>query len=150
MNSISKVLAAAAAAMVMSSAAVAADRSDIEAAVQRWQDAFNAGDGTAAANDVFSESARLLPPDSGPIEGREAIAGFWQAVMDSPANGLELALIDVDIVSDTTAIETGTWSIAVPADGGAETRIGGKTLVIWKLEDDGVWRMTQDMWNDGN
>ncbi|WP_116133209.1 SgcJ/EcaC family oxidoreductase [Tropicimonas sp. IMCC34043] len=127
-------------------AALADSAAEVEAAIAGWQEMFNAGDGQAAANAVFAEDARLLPPGAPMVEGRAAIADFWQTVMDSPAHSLELGLISVDVLGDT-AIETGTWSIMVPTDGG-ESRIGGKTLVVWKKQSDGVWRMSQDMWND--
>ena len=26
-------------------------------------------------------------------------------------------------------------------------QLGGKNLIVWKLEAEGVWRMSQDMWN---
>lgn len=135
--------------MAAGSLAMADDAADVEAAIKKWQDLWNAGDATAAAAQVFTEDARLLPPDGPMVEGREAIAAFWQPVLDSPAKDIELTLIAVDIQGDT-AIETGTWAVTVPADGGGEMQVGGKTLVVWKKGDDGQWRMAQDMWNNGN
>ena len=141
---------AATAALWLAGGTLAADRSDLEAAIQSWQDTFNAGDGRKAAETLYTPDARLLPPDSAMVEGTDAIAAFWQAVMDSPAHDLVLKLVDADIIDDNTAIETGTWTITVPKQEGGEMQIGGKTLVIWKRGEDGAWRMTQDMWNNGN
>ena len=31
----------------------------------------------------------------------------------------------------------------------AEHAAAGKALVVWKKGEDGVWRMSQDMWNNG-
>lgn len=128
-------------------AAVADDAADVEAAIASWPQHFNAGDATAAAEAVFTETARLLPPDEAMVEGREAIAAFWQAVMDSPAHDLEVTPIEIDLLGDT-AIETGRWTITVPTEDGGEARIGGNTLVVWKKGEDGAWRMQQDMWNN--
>ena len=82
------------------------------------------------------------------VEGREAIGTYWQGAMDAGVHSLDLGLIAVEMLGDTM-IETGTWEVTVPAEGGGETQVGGKALVIWKKGADGTWRMSQDMWNDG-
>jgi ketosteroid isomerase-like protein len=53
-------------------------------------------------------------------------------------------------VQGDTMIETGTWAVKAPAeDGSAETTLSGRALVIWKKGEDGIWRMSQDMWVNG-
>jgi len=141
-------LACAMAVMLSASVAFADDTSEIEAAQESWEKAFAAGDGAAAAEAVFTEDARLLPSNSPVIEGREAIGKFWQGLMDAGVNGLDLGLIAVEMHGDTR-IETGTWSVKAPKEGGGEDVLSGKALVVWKKGADGVWRMSQDMWNDG-
>lgn len=131
----------------MASMAVAQETEIIEAAQARWEQAFAAGDGAAAAEAVFTEDARLLPPGEPMVEGREAIAQYWQAGFDMGVKDLQLGLTAVEMVGEDTMIETGTWSVTVPTEDGSTVQIGGKTLVVWKLEADGVWRMSQDMWN---
>lgn len=125
-----------------------ADTSEIEAAQAAWERAFNAGDGAAAAEAMFTEDARLLPSDSPVIEGRKAIGEFWQGLMDAGVTGLDLGLIAVEMHGDTM-IETGTWTVKAPVEGDGEKVARGKALVIWKKGADGAWRMSQDMWNDG-
>jgi len=128
--------------------ALADDTGEIEAAQAAWEAAFNAGDGAAAAAAMFTEDARLLPPDSPVVEGREAIGKFWQGLMDAGVHSLDLGLIAVEVNGDTM-IETGTWAVKAPSDQG-EVDAAGKALVVWKKGDDGVWRMSQDMWNNGS
>ncbi len=129
--------------------AFAADAtSEIETAQASWEAAFEAGDGAAAAAAVFTEDARLLPPDGPVVEGREAIGKFWQGLMDAGVHSLDLGLIAVEINGDTM-IETGTWAVKAPSDQG-EVDAAGKALVVWKKGDDGAWRMSQDMWNNGS
>jgi uncharacterized protein (TIGR02246 family) len=143
-----RLFALAAAAALLGAGAALADQGPIAAAQRSWENAFNAGDGAAAAGAVYTEDARLLPPGEPMVEGRAAIGQYWQGVMDAGVHGLDLNLIAVEMDGDTM-IETGTWSVLVPGDGDADARVGGKALVIWKKEADGVWRMSQDMWNDG-
>lgn len=138
--------AALAAAFLFPSVAPAQD-SEIAAAQALWEAAFATGDGATAAAMAFTEDARLLP-DGGPmVEGRAAIAAYWQGAFDAGVRDLRLGLVAVDMAGDDTMIETGTWTIAVPGEDGAMMEVGGKALVIWKKEADGVWRMAQDMWN---
>ncbi|MCA8881329.1 MAG: SgcJ/EcaC family oxidoreductase [Rhodobacteraceae bacterium] len=143
-----KHLAVAATAALLGAGAALADQGPIAEAQRSWETAFNGGDGAAAAAAVFTEDARLLPPGEPMVEGREAIGKYWQGAMDAGVHGLDLNLIAVEMQGDTM-IETGTWSVLVPGENGGETRVGGKSLVIWKKQADGVWRMSQDMWNNG-
>ncbi len=65
-----------AAVMFFSAGGAFATEAEIEAARAQWMELFSAGDGTAVAEQSFAEDAMLLPPDSPPVEGREAIAAF--------------------------------------------------------------------------
>ena len=118
-----------------------------EAAQSLWEEAFATGDGARAAEMVFTENARLLPDGAPIVEGREAIAQFWQGYFDAGLTNLRLSLIEGELVGEDTFIETGTWTVTVPNADGTTMDVGGKALVIWKREADGVWRMDQDMWN---
>ncbi|MER2509942.1 SgcJ/EcaC family oxidoreductase [Amaricoccus sp.] len=134
-------------ALTLSGPALADDAAEIKAAQASWEAAFAAGDGAAAAEAVFTEDARLLPPGEPMVVGREAIGAYWQAGIDAGFHSLKLGLTAVEVIGDTM-IETGTWSIKFPGmDGGAEGEASGKALVIWKKGADGTWRMSQDMWS---
>jgi uncharacterized protein (TIGR02246 family) len=127
--------------------AMAQDTVAIEAAQARWEEAFATGDGAKAAEMVFTEDARLLPPGAPIVEGREAVGQFWQGAMEAGYRDLQLGLTDVAMVGDDTMIETGTWAVTVPTEDGGTAQASGKALVVWTKEADGVWRMSQDMWN---
>ena len=141
--------AASAAALILSLAApaTAQDTAAIEAAQALAEEAFATGDGAKVAEMIYTEDARLLPDGAPIVEGREAIAAFWQGAFDAGYRDLQLGLTDVEMVGDDTMIETGTWTLTVPTEDGGTAQESGKDLVIWKLEADGVWRMSQDMWN---
>jgi len=128
-------------------AALAQDSAAIETAQALWEEAFATGDGSMAAEMAFTEDARLLPPGEPMVVGRDAIAEYWQAGFDAGVTDLQLGLTAVEMVGDDTMIETGTWMVTVPTEDGGSMQVGGKALVVWKLEADGTWRMSQDMWN---
>lgn len=140
-------LAAVAAVLLPFAGAACADDSAITKAQALWKEAFATGDGAKAAAMAFTEDARLLPDGAPIVEGRDAIGAYWQGAFDAGFHDLELGLVSVDMVGENTMIETGTWSVSFPIEGGGSGSAGGKALVIWKKEADGVWRMAQDMWN---
>lgn len=147
MRKIGRAAFAAAFVVSMAAPATAQDTSAIEAAQALWEEAFATGDGAKAAEMAFTEDARLLPEDAPMVVGREAIGAYWQQGFDAGVRDLQLGLVAVEMVGDDTMIETGTWAVTVPTEDGGTMQVGGKTLVVWKREADGVWRMSQDMWN---
>jgi uncharacterized protein (TIGR02246 family) len=136
-------LACLAGALALAGGMAMADTAELEKAQAAWEAAFNAGDGAAAAEAVFTEDARLMPPGEPVVEGRDAVAAYWQGGFDAGFRDLELGVIAVEIHGDTM-IETGTWSVTLPGEDGTAS---GKALVVWKKGDDGAWRMSQDMWS---
>ena len=62
-------------------APLAAEHHEVEAGIDatnaKLMTAVAAGDAEAAGN-CYTEDAQLLPPNSPPVAGREAIAGVWQ------------------------------------------------------------------------
>lgn len=139
---------AAASLTLATSSAVFATEAEIEAARAQWMELFSAGDGAAVAAQSFTEDAVLMPPDRAPVEGRDAIAAFWQGAFDAGVTGLTLETISIDVIGDT-GIVTGYWTVTVPADGGGTTEISGKELLIYEKQTDGTWRASHDIWNNG-
>lgn len=117
-----------------------ADPTGIEAARDAWEEAFARGEGEAAAEALFTEDAKLLPPDSPLLEGREEIASYWQGAFDAGVTDLRLATVAVEENGDT-AIPTGTWTVSVPTDEGGLADTSGKDLIVYKRSPDGAWLM---------
>lgn len=147
MISVKSVTTAAFLSMLLANCAHVDAPADIAGAQQAWEDAFNAQDGERTA-DLYTENARIYPPNRPTVEGRDSIVEFWQAVWDGGAHSLNLELAEAQVAGDT-AVEVGTWEVKHPkSDGGEDALLSGRTLVVWRRGDDGVWRMSNDMWND--
>lgn len=115
----------------------------IAAVNKHFTDCVNRGD-VAAACTVYTETARLMPPGSPMVRGRQAIEGFWRAAL--PALGVKsakLSTVELEIVGDR-AIEVGEATLALES-GPAKL----KYIVVWKRGSDGAWRWDADIWNDG-
>ncbi|MEM1362745.1 MAG: SgcJ/EcaC family oxidoreductase [Pseudomonadota bacterium] len=130
---------------IFASAAQAGENRAIIDAQALWEATLNGTDADAIAAH-FTPDARLLPQNSGVIEGQDAIVAYWSDLIERPSQ-IELRLVDVDFIGDT-AIQTGTYVLTLTHPDGRETVSSGKTLVVWK-NDDGTWRRAQDMWNEG-
>ncbi len=102
---------------------------------------FNQGDALRAASN-YSDDAEILPPHNPVIEGRPAIAAFFQANIDkyiSFGNDTKWSVVRGDI-----AIEQGVYTVR-------NVRVGqdveaGKYIRIWK-KIDGTWKLYRDMFS---
>lgn len=103
---------------------------------------YNAGDAAAVAA-LYSEDARLLPPEFEMIVGRAAIEAFWKVATDA---GLQLALPDPDIeIEGNIAYVVGPYTFTLP---GETTPFEyGKYVEIWRKMDGGSWKMVVDTFN---
>lgn len=130
---------------ILKSPVLAGENRAIIDAQAAWEETLNGGDANAIAAH-FMPDARLLPQNGGFIEGKEAIVAYWKDLIDMPSQ-IDLRVLDVEIIGDI-AIETGTYALTLTRSDGSQTVSKGKTLVVWK-NDQGTWRRSQDMWNDG-
>jgi ketosteroid isomerase-like protein len=94
---------------------------------------------------LYTESAKVLPPDGPIVSGRPAVEEFWR----SAANALgltEATLKTVDLeVSGDVACEVGEANLKV---GGGAQMVTVKYLVVWMKGSDGHWRLHRDIWNN--
>ena len=91
---------------------------------------------------VYTKGARILPPGSPMITGREAIQAFWAggiAAMNCVSATLETVHAEAsgDMVSEIGK--------AVLTLGSGQT-VEVKYVVLWKQED-GTWKWDLDMWS---
>jgi uncharacterized protein (TIGR02246 family) len=125
----------------VSSAQPAEVRAAIEDGNKQFIAAFGRGDGKAVAA-LYSAGAQVFPPNGDIVQGTEAIANFWQRVMESGIKGVELTTLDVDAQGDT-AHEVGKYTLT--GEGGKPLDTG-KYVVVWKREV-GQWKLHRDIWN---
>ena len=114
----------------------------IEAASQRWEEAYNARD-AAGITSLYAADAVVMPPNAEPIEGREAIHSFWQTVLEENAGVTgQLETVEVHDMGEV-AVEVGSYVDTGP-DG--EHVDHGKYVALWKKVD-GEWKIIRDIFN---
>jgi uncharacterized protein (TIGR02246 family) len=119
-------------------------QSSIADANQNFMNAFRQADAVALAA-LYTEDARLLPPGSLMVSGRQAIQPFWQSVMDMGIKEAKLETVEAESQGDL-AYEIGQFTLTGAQSGGEPIRLSGKYVVVWKNEN-GTWKLHVDIWN---
>jgi uncharacterized protein (TIGR02246 family) len=122
---------------------LASMRLGIDETHRRFEDAFNHGDAAGAARQLYTRDARILPPGSEMLQGRDRIAEYWAAAATSQTGvrRVELSTLELQPLGDGS-YEIGRAMLALA--GGQ--RVTPRYVVIWKQED-GAWRRHVDIWN---
>jgi uncharacterized protein (TIGR02246 family) len=115
-------------------------RASIEQLTQQFVTALKKGDAAAVAA-LYSADAKVLPPESEIIEGRQAIQKFWQGLIDAGVTEMTLQTQEVQAHGDT-AYEVGKYTLTLKG----EKPDSGKFVVVWKREN-GHWKLHRDIWN---
>jgi len=116
-------------------------RSEIEAANKRFAAAFERGDAAELAG-FYSAGARVFPPNTEIVSGKEAIQRFWQGLIDTGVKQIALTTLDAEAHGDL-AYEVGLYTLKA-ADG--KVVDSGKYVVVWKRENK-QWKLQCDIWN---
>lgn len=131
--------------MVLGVAAHARDlKSEIDAANQRFGEAFSRGDAAAVAR-LYTPHATILPPGSDMVTGRDGIQKVWAGVIQSGLKFGALQTVSVEQYGNA-AREIGRFSAEVPNAQKQMTKVEGKYVVIWKRVN-GAWLLDTDIWN---
>jgi uncharacterized protein (TIGR02246 family) len=133
--------------LIAHGAALAAESAEegVKTASAKFEDAFNGGDG-AAVGALYTEDAAILPPDAARVDGKAAIAEFWQGAIDAGLKDLDLQTVEVLDRGDL-AVEVGKVSLTTTGSVGKAVPVSGKYVVVWQRGDDGAWRLHRDIWN---
>jgi uncharacterized protein (TIGR02246 family) len=120
-------------------------RQSIEEANVKFGEAARSGDATALAS-LYAEDARLLPPNSEMIQGREGVEAYWAGGFQMGVKEIVLTTMDVMEMGDLVC-EIGKAEVTAQPEGMDAIQDVGKYVVIWKKALDGAWRLYIDIWN---
>ena len=104
-------------------------------------DIYNeSGDLTEYANLYYAEYAIVMPPNSDPIQGREAIIEFLSIFPEMKVEFTEVDLYGAGDMAYLYGKYKLNFGDDIPAD-------MGKYIEIWRKQDDGSWKITHDIFN---
>ena len=114
-------------------------RSTIEAANKKFVETFSKGDAARIA-DMYAEGARVMPPNSPMVQGRQRIQELWQSLINTGAK-FKLNTSDAE-AQGNVVYEVGTYELIFPDN----KRDAGKYVVVWRRQK-GDWKLAVDIWN---
>jgi uncharacterized protein (TIGR02246 family) len=120
-------------------------RQAIEEANVKFGEAVRLSDATAIVG-LYTEDAKLLPPNSDMVQGREGIEAFWGGGLQMGIKDAVLTTVEVLGMGDMVC-EIGNYDLTVQPEGQEAMKDNGKYLVIWKKARDGTWKLHVDIWN---
>jgi uncharacterized protein (TIGR02246 family) len=123
-------------------AARAADggaKAGIDAANKKFEEAVAKGDAAAIAK-LYAEDAEILPPNSPPKKGREAIQKEFAELVGA-FKKITLKTRELYPMGNL-ALEVSSWKLEDASGKGPE----GKGMVLWK-KTGGTWQYYRDMWS---
>ena len=118
----------------------------ISATNREFEAAFGRGDAAGCAA-VYTEDAKIMPPDNPAVTGKQAAQAVWQGAMDLGVKGVSLQTLDLEELGPDRAIERGTGRLDIQTEGGQTVQAFGKFIIVWKREADGSWKWDWDCWN---
>jgi uncharacterized protein (TIGR02246 family) len=121
--------------------APATDTTDLEVRSDAWETALNAKD-VASLVDLYTEDARLLPPDGEMTSGKDGVRAAFGGMIDAGISG-ETTRVETT-VSGNVAYIVGTFTLVA----GGEQVGTGKYIETWRRSADGQWLITNDIFNN--
>jgi ketosteroid isomerase-like protein len=117
----------------------------VEDTLARYVELFNAKD-AAGLTELYSEDAKLMPPNSPIIEGREGIQKFWDGVFGMGEVALTLATSEA-FNNGTLGYSVGTYTLSITPPEAEAIADEGKYVVVWKRGPSGKWELAVDIFN---
>jgi uncharacterized protein (TIGR02246 family) len=125
----------------------AEDIAAIRATDSTFAGAFGAGDAAGVAASYLPD-AHLLPPNAGPIEGREAIQKFFVGFLSAYQISVTVSADEIEGRGDL-AYARGHYTLegAPKAAGAPPLHDEGKFVEVLRRQADGAWRYAVDMYS---
>jgi ketosteroid isomerase-like protein len=122
---------------------LAAMKRAVEERNRRFTEAHVVGSlDSAAMVNIFTQDARVLPPNADPVIGRPAIEALTSLYMTFGITEFREETT-VFYGNEDLLIDEGTYVMVYGED---NTRESGKYLNVWKMEG-GEWKIFSNMWN---
>jgi uncharacterized protein (TIGR02246 family) len=147
-KSLSTAIGAAMALALTGAAAFAAvgqspDQAAVQAVTDNWGATFARGD-LAAISKLYTDEAKLLPPNGAPVSGRAAILAYFEKNL-RPVMPASIKFTSYEIYGGGSAATSVSRMEMFDAKGRVVER-GKQTIVL--LKQDGRWKIHRDMWSD--
>ena len=118
---------------------------DISGQSRAFSAAYVRGD-VDAMMEIYTSDAVIFPSNSVAISGDSLLRKYWTLPEGRIITHHQMTPTEIQI-EGAMASDHGVYQVS-GSNGGSEWGPShGKYLVVWRLESDGEWRMSLDMWN---
>jgi uncharacterized protein (TIGR02246 family) len=123
----------------------ASDVEEITSVRATYIKAENAGDVEGILR-TCTEDIVFIPPESPPVEGKEAAREFLGDFLEAFSVELDLTSHGV-VVDGDLAYDWGTVSGTMSPDGGDSQSVSNTYLIVFERNDEGSWQQSKHVWN---
>ncbi len=123
-------------------------RAVVENRYKEWIAAASSKD-ASALTDLYDEDAVLMPKQEEPVIGKAAIGEYYRKLVTDPHFVPFTATLETNsfhVVNDI-AIHTADFDGELTR-GGKQIQFHGKTLLVWKQQADGSWKIFRYMFDE--
>jgi ketosteroid isomerase-like protein len=120
-------------------------RNEVEVLIAQFGKDFDNQDSASVAN-FYAADAKLLPPGSPLVEGRDSIRTFVDGMFAAGCRSLDLTTGDI-IEAGECAIEVGSFVMGIEPPGADPIREVGKYVAIYRRQSDGSLKLIVDTFN---
>src|SRR6266404_5087530 len=97
---------------------------------------------------LFADDAVLLPPNDTTLFGKEEIRSWWEEYFSYFRLTSSVETERDVTVAGNQAFDRLCFSVTIiPKEGGARIVDNIRSLIVWKQEADGNWKITHQLWN---
>ena len=121
------------------------EEQEIRNGSQKLAEVYNRGDAAAVA-DFYTDDAKILPPNSEMVSGKQAIEAFWKATLEMGMRKLTIETAEVGY-DGNLGYDRGIVTISTKPEAGQPVTVRSKYLVLLKRQADGSWKIAVDIWN---
>jgi uncharacterized protein (TIGR02246 family) len=119
------------------------DEAAVKAVTETWGATFARGD-LVTISKLYTDDAKLLPPNATPVSGREAILAYFEKNL-RPVMPASIKFTSYEIYGADAAATSVSRMEMYDAKGRVIER-GKQTIIL--LKQDGRWKIHRDMWSD--
>ena len=122
-------------------------RSDVEAAYNAWNEAFNKGDAAGVAS-FYTEDAKFLPPTHDVVTGPAGVEQFFAGLFEAGVTDHALEIIEVYGDADAdAAYSAANWTATGKGQDGSEQQLGGIAVHGFERQSDGSLKLNLHTFN---
>jgi len=117
----------------------------IKESAQQFADAYNRGDLNTIV-ELYDQDALILSPGCDIETGLDAIKNCYQEAINLGWKNFRQVSVEIDS-NDKLAYHIGQFTIDSPETDGSTQQAKGKYIDVYKLHDDGIWKIHVSAFN---